>query len=73
MENDQIEAEGWQIEKWYFKKKGTYLFYEFKDKYLEIDAGNPFTGDACDSYVIYRGVCKDIKTFRKIIKLLEIK
>ena len=68
--NKQIEAEGWKPEKTYFRKNNLYLFFENNE--LEIDCGEPFTWDASDSDVRYKGECKDINTFRKIIKLLGI-
>jgi hypothetical protein len=67
---EQIEAEGWKQEKSYFRKNNLYLFFENND--LEIEFGEPFTWDASDSDVRYKGECKDINTFRKIIKLLGI-
>jgi hypothetical protein len=67
---EQIQAEGWKPEKSYFRKNDLYLFFENNE--LEIDFGEPFTWDASDSDVRYKGECKDINTFRKIIKLLGI-
>jgi hypothetical protein len=67
---EQIEAEGWKPEKSYFRKNNLYLFFENNE--LEIEFGEPFTWDASDSDVRYKGECKDINTFRKIIKLLKI-
>ena len=67
---EQIEAEGWTKEKSYFIKNNIYLFFE--DKSLEIDSGNPFSWEAIDSEILFKGKCKDINTFRKICKLLEI-
>jgi hypothetical protein len=67
---EQIEAEGWKPEKSYFRKNNLYLFFENNE--LEIEFGEPFTWDASDSDVRYKGECKDINTFRKIIKLLGI-
>jgi hypothetical protein len=67
---EQIEAEGWKPEKSYFRKNDLYLFFENNE--LEIDFKEPFTWDASDSDVRYKGKCKDINIFRKIIKLLEI-
>lgn len=67
---EQIEAEGWKPEKSYFRKNNLYLFFENNE--LEIDFGEPFTWDASDSDVRYKGECKDINTFRKLIKLLGI-
>jgi hypothetical protein len=67
---EQIEAEGWKPEKSYFRKNNLYLFFENNE--LEIEFGEPFTWDASDSDVRYKGECKDINTFRKLIKLLGI-
>ena len=67
---EQIEAEGWTKEKSYFIKNNIYLFFE--DKFLVIDSGNPFSWEAIDSEILFKGKCKDINTFRKICKLLEI-
>ena len=67
---EQIEGEGWTKEKSYFIKNNIYLFFE--DKFLEIDSGNPFSWEAIDSEILFKGKCKDINTFRKICKLLEI-
>ena len=67
---EQIEAEGWTKEKSYFIKNNIYLFFE--DNFLVIDSGNPFSWEAFDSEILFKGKCKDINTFRKICKLLEI-
>ena len=67
---EQIENEGWTKEKSYFIKNNIYLFFE--DKFLVIDSGNPFSWEAIDSEILFKGKCKDINTFRKICKLLEI-
>ncbi len=67
---EQIEAEGWKPEQSYFRKNNLYLFFENNE--LEIEFGEPFTWDASDSDVRYKGECKDINTFRKLIKLLGI-
>ena len=67
---EKIEAEGWTKEKSYFIKNNIYLFFE--DKFLVIDSGNPFSWEAIDSEILFKGKCKDINTFRKICKLLEI-
>ena len=67
---EQIEAEGWTKEKSYFIKNNIYLFFE--DGMLVIDSGNPFSWEASDSEILFKGKCKDINTFRKICKLLEI-
>ena len=67
---EQIEDEGWTKEKSYFIKNNIYLFFE--DNFLEIDSGNPFSWEAIDSEILFKGKCKDINTFRKICKLLEI-
>ena len=67
---EQIETEGWTKEKSYFIKNNIYLFFE--DKFLVIDSGNPFSWEAIDSEILFKGKCKDINTFRKICKLLEI-
>lgn len=67
---EQIEAEGWKPEKSYFRKNNLYLFFENNE--LEIEFGEPFTWDASDSDVRYKGECKDINTFRLIQKLLGI-
>ena len=67
---EQIQAEGWTKEKSYFIKNNIYLFFE--DGMLVIDSGNPFSWEASDSEILFKGKCKDINTFRKICKLLEI-
>ena len=72
---EQIEAEGWRDDTASFQKPELFvayqnsstwrkLVYRFSDNMLQIV-------EVDDSYK-YSGNCKDINTFRKIIKLLKI-
>jgi hypothetical protein len=72
---EQIEAEGWTDDTASFQKPELFLAYQnsstwrklvyrFSDNMLQIV-------EVDDSYK-YSGNCKDINTFRKIIKLLNI-
>ena len=74
---EQIEAEGWEIEEkingvigrkgsydsyMYSKPKPFTIEYVFEEKLLLV----------LNDFIIYRGECKDINTFRYICKLLKI-
>jgi hypothetical protein len=72
---EQIEAEGWIDDTLCYQTPELFvglqnsqtwrkLVYKFSDNVLQIVE--------VDDYYIYSGQCKDINTFRKIIKLLEI-
>ena len=74
---EQIEAEGWEfikhhaeIEGYEFEKDEYSLYVEFDFRgeiYLKI-----YSGEHYDEFNYFSGKCKDINTFRKICKLLEI-
>lgn len=74
---EQIEAEGWkfikhhaEIEGYEFEKDEYSLYVEFDfrgEVYLKI-----YSGGYYDEVNYFSGKCKDINTFRKICKLLEI-
>lgn len=76
---EQIEVEGWEQrgnEK-YFYKKGLTLFYEFDKHLLTILRVTKSSHDCnikpdIDYTNLFKGECKDINTFRYIIKLLGI-
>ena len=72
--NEQIEAEGWEyvetdINSIFTFKKSKYILYcNFITKKISID----FLVNNGGTSTLFTGECKDINTFRKIIKLLEI-
>jgi hypothetical protein len=64
---EQIEAEGWERTGGILYRKNNYdLGYREDNKRLKIATIGK------DSYNLFIGECKDINTFRKIIKLLGI-
>jgi hypothetical protein len=74
---EQIEAEGW------IEDKGLYKLRKNEDLFFTIDFNTDSYSLIINSYskinttfysgnCILKGKCKDINTFRKIIKLLEI-
>lgn len=70
---EQIEREGWKEDRGYYVKNNIYLSYNEEDNnFITIDAGDPFTSDACDNDFIFKGECKSINEFRKICKFLKI-
>ena len=74
---EQIEAEGWEFIKhhagteWYDFEKDEYSLYvdfDFRGEiYLKIYSDRYY-----EEFNYFSGKCKDINTFRKICKLLEI-
>ena len=74
---EQIEAEGWEFikhhagtEHYDFEKNGYSLYVDFDfrgEVYLKI-----YDGEQDNEFNYFSGKCKDINTFRKICKLLEI-
>lgn len=69
---EQIEAEGWKVEKqdnqlWYCDKGSVHIAYFLKDYKTEPTMKIELYGEK-----IFRGECKDINTFRYICKLLGI-
>lgn len=74
---EQIEGEGWkfikhhvEIEGYEFEKDEYSLYVEFDFRgeiYLKI-----YSGGYYNEFNYFSGKCKDINTFRKICKLLEI-
>lgn len=74
---EQIEAEGWEFikhhagtEHYNFEKDeySLYVDFDFREEiYLKI-----YTGGYYNEFNYFSGKCKDINTFRKICKLLEI-
>lgn len=72
---EQIEAEGWNLDDRYddvkhFYKNETYLRLYIGYQHEEIIFHNISIFN--ENGVLFRGECKDINTFRKIIKLLGI-
>jgi hypothetical protein len=69
---EQIEAEGWEHYVTTIFKKGNWLLNYNTDSYkLAIIIDRDLVENHCD-FSHYAGTCKDINTFRKITKLLEI-
>jgi len=83
---EQIEAEGWEYKNrstdlWFerkqiFLRKDGYHLENIKLQYglhdYRLKISFVYVGDDEESTGAYLGECKDINTFRKIIKLLEI-
>lgn len=72
---EQIEAEGWNLDDKYSDEKHYYK----QDVYLRMYIGYHHSeiihhniSIFNENGVLFKGECKDINTFRKIIKLLEI-
>lgn len=74
---EQIEAEGWEFIKHHAGTEGydfekdeysLYVDFDFRGEiYLKI-----YNGEHYEEFNYFSGKCKDINTFRKICKLLEI-
>lgn len=66
---EQIEAEGWEEHSSnFFKKDLIMLQIDLEEYNILIRKGSWFPEET-----LFKGNCKDINTFRKIIKLLNIK
>lgn len=69
---EQIEAEGWKIEseiKGYFKFKNYHLSFDYVTGLYRMRISKD---EDLRENLIFEGTCKDINTFRKIIKLLKV-
>lgn len=69
---EQIETEGWKIEseiKGYFKFKNYHLSFDYVTGLYRMRISKD---EDLRENLIFEGTCKDINTFRKIIKLLKV-
>jgi hypothetical protein len=74
---EQIEAEGWSLDRRLYKiKKNEDLFFTIdfntESYFLEVSSFDKSNTTFYSGESVFKGTCKDINTFRKLIKLLGI-